>query len=128
MDPQFDREHEREERKAPQAPFQADAPDAMQLASHIGNQGVQRVASSRQLQRSPAAAGLVRGRVLARQEDEEPESAPPAAGAESSTEAAASAPEAAGNENAPEAAEAGGNENAEASGNENAAPEEEEAA
>ena len=126
MEAQFDREHERDERRPPAAAKAPEAPEAMKLASQIGNQGVQRVAGSPALQRSPAAAPLVRGRLLARQEDEEAaENAPEAGAAEPAAEAGnenapAEGAEAAGSENAPEA---GGNENAEAGGTENAAPE-----
>ena len=106
MESQFDHAPDRDKEKAAPPPQRQELPEAMTLASQIGNQGVQRIAASGQLQRSPAAAGLVRGRVLARQEDEEhgtepaaeaggTEAAPAAGGAEAGAEAAAPATESA---------------------------------
>jgi hypothetical protein len=123
MESQFDHAPDRDEQKAAPAPQRQELPEAMTLASQIGNQGVQRIAASGQLQRSPAAAGLVRGRVLARQDEEEhaTEEAPEPHATEPGSENAA---EPAGNENAAEA----GVDAAAPAGNENAAIEEEDMA
>ena len=117
MESQFDLEPDREGRKAVPAQRSAEMPDALRVASQIGNQGVQRVATNRSLQRSPAAAGLVRGRVLARQEEEEHEAAP----AVEAAPAAEAAPEAGGTAAADEAATEGAAEGA-TPGVEGAAP------
>jgi hypothetical protein len=108
MESQFDLEPDRKGRKAVPAERSAEMPEPMRVASQIGNQAVQRVATTPALQRSPAAAGLAGGRALARQEDEEPEAAPteePAAAEAAGTEGAdAAAAESAPAEGATEGA------------------------
>jgi hypothetical protein len=117
-----DLQQEQRAETALQKPVQEQAeeqPKGLELASAIGNQGVQRVAGSPALQRSPAAAGLLGHGQIARQKVEE--------------ETDNKAEEAGGNENAAEAAPAGTenaaggaqNANAEAGGNENAEEEKE---
>lgn len=100
---QLSAEERRAAARKPPAPESSER-SPLELAGQIGNSGMQRVAGSPSLQRSPAAAGLIQRAPVA--EDEL---------AEAAANQNAAAPDAAGNANA---AEASGNDNAaEASGN-----------